>query len=1364
MNNPNKITFICRVTDDSVFKECEAYIDSLILPEGMQMETVTIKEPMTDGEAYQKAMLASDSKYKVYLQQNVFLVYKKFISELIHLFATHPNLGIISAIGAKTPQVGGRWRDSAQKYGKRIEYSDWKMKVSAFLQPVEAYESVAQLDGALLATQYDLPWRVDLLKGRAFLGETRSREFINAGYEAGVPRQTESWTLFDQSLDELDLYEKEDRIGFLNCYSHDLFPKVSVLIPTYNRPDYVRLALESVLQQSYRNIEIIIGDDSTNDDTEILMQDYIHQYPRIRYFRNQTNLGQFDNSLRCMELAEGEYINFLMDDDLFHPQKIERMMEYYLGEDGQSIRLVTSHRAVMDGKGELRNEHQLNVGPFQQNTILLGIDFANLLLKHNWNFIGEPTTVLFRKSDLTEPFGVFVGRRYGCNVDSATWLNLLSEGKAVYLTETLSYFRIHKGQQLQSEKMLLMGAEDYAHEIINAREKGYLLKEEDYLVAVNNCSAYLDKVRNQLGGESSHEQLEIYYDELKKISSDQIRTPLVSILIPSFNRSYYLELALNSALKQIYQNIEIIICDDSTNDDVQKTVTPYLQKDSRILYYRNKTNLGQYENSLKCMELSSGEYINFLKDDDLLHPEKIERMMSYFLNDYGKRISLVTSGRQLIDGLGNPLSEQPKPLFAETTTVDGTVLGDYVLKLQMNVIGGPSTVLFRKEALSEPFGTFSGKRYGCNVDLASWLNLLSAGVAVYIPEPLSSFRIHGDKQQHSLKMRIAGLMDFAHQILKGYEKGFLLDFHSMDEAIRRWLQIYMDFIKTEFGSVHDDQDYMNLLDTIDEMQQRLRSVNKNNKRNAPLISVLIPAYNRPKFLEQAIQSVILQTYPNFELVICDDSTNDNVEIMIQPYLQKYPWIRYYRNEVNLNIENPRKCFNLAKGEYVNYLMDDDLFHPFKLEKMAHYLENPNFCLITSYRAMIDENGKLLPDIGATARMFNEDKVINGIALGNHVLTSLINVIGEPTTVLLRKRDIGSFGTFQGKEYTMINDLATWLSLLSKGSAVYIAEPLSFFRQHQGQNQKNPKYLVEAIGDYANVIEDSRKSGFLVKEQDYRRALRRFMQTSLEIIDFYNEWGLQSVLTEKKATEHCANVLTKLVEYKDPYFCPCCGNRFAKFLPLPEHYRSPRYVFEMYNTETALCPVCFSHDRERLYRIYLEQEEDLNKGPVRILHVAPEHNLRDWLTKHETVSYTCGDLYPTDETIDRLDITAIHYDEGSFDIILCSHVLEHVPDDLKAMQELYRVMKPGGWGILQVPLALNLEETYEDFSIVSPEERLIAFGQEDHVRVYAKDYTDRLKKCGFVIEVFNYAERHSIVEAKRIGLSSTDNLYIVKKPS
>jgi len=438
-------------------------------------------------------------------------------------------------------------------------------------------------------------------------------------------------------------------------------PLVSVLIPTYNRPHYFEKALCSVLEQTYPNIEIIIGDDSTNDETEKVLQKYLYDHSNIIYIKNKSTLGQFENSRMLFHKAKGEYINFLMDDDLFHVNKIEKMMKYFLNDLDNEIKLVTSHRQVMDAEGNLLPDVYSTMRLFYTDTIIDGSQLGKMMIMNQKNYIGEPTTVLFRKSDLTEPYGVFDKRRYLCNVDVASWLSLLSKGKAVYIAETLSYFRLHSNQQLNESNKMMDGLEDFSHSIIIAGEKyGFLSSEEELDRAITN---FLDYARRIVPSSILY-SLDYYQQiKLKKINIEKKKQrmninshlPKVSILIPAYNRPHYLELALKSALNQTYENIEIIISDDSTNDEVKTMIQPYLKEHECITYVKNENPLVA-ENFNQCIELATGEYINFLLDDDLFHLEKIERMMKYFFEL--ENIAFVTSYRELIDENGEVLPPQ----------------------------------------------------------------------------------------------------------------------------------------------------------------------------------------------------------------------------------------------------------------------------------------------------------------------------------------------------------------------------------------------------------------------------------------------------------------------------------------------------------------------------------------------------------------------------------------------------------------------------------------------------------------------------------------------------------------------------------
>jgi predicted SAM-dependent methyltransferase len=193
-----------------------------------------------------------------------------------------------------------------------------------------------------------------------------------------------------------------------------------------------------------------------------------------------------------------------------------------------------------------------------------------------------------------------------------------------------------------------------------------------------------------------------------------------------------------------------------------------------------------------------------------------------------------------------------------------------------------------------------------------------------------------------------------------------------------------------------------------------------------------------------------------------------------------------------------------------------------------------------------------------------------------------------------------------------------------------------------------------------------------------------------------------------------------------YTDPIDGKSFRKFLPYGYGKQRPN----------VLSPSTLSLERHRLLWLYLKNETDFFTAQKKVLHIAPEQCFLKLFKKQNNLQYITADLYSPIADV-KADICDLPFEDNSFDIIFCNHVLEHIEDDKKAMSELYRVLKPKGLGIFQIPQDLSLNETYEDFSITSEEERKKHFGQYDHVRVYGKDYFDRLRAVGFTVNEIDY---------------------------
>jgi len=254
-----------------------------------------------------------------------------------------------------------------------------------------------------------------------------------------------------------------------------------------------------------------------------------------------------------------------------------------------------------------------------------------------------------------------------------------------------------------------------------------------------------------------------------------VTAPLVSVLIPAY-RAIWFKQALQSALAQTYQNIEIIISDDSPNEDIQQIVKSETQGDARVTYIRNDPPLGALGNFLNCFSRAQGEFIKFLNDDDLLAPTCIEKMLHAFREH--PSVTLVTSYRKCIDEAGNELSDIPatRLLSKRDCELEGISCANALISLQTNFIGEPSTVMFRKVDLiwvKPHLATFGGMMAKGVGDMAMWLNLLGRGNAFYIAEPLSSFRIHAGQRQNEPSIREAGLQTLRGFIFHGRRLGLM---------------------------------------------------------------------------------------------------------------------------------------------------------------------------------------------------------------------------------------------------------------------------------------------------------------------------------------------------------------------------------------------------------------------------------------------------------------------------------------------------------------------------------------------------------------------------------------------------------------
>lgn len=470
-----KIAVILWIRREENREKQRMYLRALEIPEGYTVEVVEISEGEYRTEAYELGRRKTDAKYKVYLDENAVVVDETFLTRILQLFASDELIGMIGMVGTEKIPTSGACAWANKRIGKVIDFDGRAFNMGAI---EGAYHPVEAVDGFLIATQYDLPWRADLFRTDVFWDTAQSTEYRRAGYKVVVPKQEDYWCIAGWSKEKV--YDVESQQKFLDEYSKDVFPLVSVVITTHNRVGYFKEALDSVLNQTYRNIEVFITDDSDNTETKELVVEYqkkdsriIYEYhPDFDFYQNWDRGQSYDN-------PKAVYVNWLMDDDKFLPNKIAEMVDCY--EQYDRIALVTSYRDRIDKNGKIIEGDDWQP-LFQENVRVDGAAMGRSLLCSCVNNIGEPTTALMKKEYmLNGRFGFSGDEGKYLLHDYATWLHCLQYGDLYYISKPLSQFRLHAGQDQRDPATILRCVTGIGLNIKHAWEKKIYLETPDAL-------------------------------------------------------------------------------------------------------------------------------------------------------------------------------------------------------------------------------------------------------------------------------------------------------------------------------------------------------------------------------------------------------------------------------------------------------------------------------------------------------------------------------------------------------------------------------------------------------------------------------------------------------------------------------------------------------------------------------------------------------------------------------------------------------------------------------------------------------------------------------------------------------------------
>lgn len=490
--NDRKIAVIAQC-DPNGISAIRPYIDALDIPNGYEVELIEVRPDGNVADTYRRAMEASDAKYKIYLAPGSILLRLNFFAEMLHVFED-PMIGVMGLVGTAQLSTTGVLATSPFVKG-RLLYADDTDFNGADIDG--EMEQVMAVSGDLIATQYDIPWRSDLFHRDCFFIEAQCIEFQRKGYRTVVPKQEEAWLLSGKKEFQ---YDEASREVFLDTYSSEIYPLVSIVIPTFERPHYFRLALESVLAQTYRNLDIFITDNSHNTETADMMRRDFSRDPRIHY-EHHPSYGVYENwaCARSYDNADARYVNWLMDDDLFLPDKIALMMDAFFAHPDLS--LVTSYRELIDADGKKLPDLNVTCPIAAEITKFSGEMIGTEILVNLMNFVGEPTTALLKKSFLLNGHDLGFSGKEGkyLTSDFTTWLRLLSQGNMMYFPQPLSKFRWHDGNEQLHPKSRIRGIICWALTIRTAIESNMYLcdlttRRKAIVGWINMANAFLHAV------------------------------------------------------------------------------------------------------------------------------------------------------------------------------------------------------------------------------------------------------------------------------------------------------------------------------------------------------------------------------------------------------------------------------------------------------------------------------------------------------------------------------------------------------------------------------------------------------------------------------------------------------------------------------------------------------------------------------------------------------------------------------------------------------------------------------------------------------------------------------------------------------
>lgn len=577
------------------------------------------------------------------------------------------------------------------------------------------------------------------------------------------------------------------------------------------------------------------------------------------------------------------------------------------------------------------------------------------------------------------------------------------------------------------------------------------------------------------------------------------------------------------------------------------------------------------------------------------------------------------------------------------------------------------------------------------------------------------------------------------------------------------------------------------------------------------VSILIPAF-KPDYLGRTLISALQQTFEDIEILIGDDTVDGALEAIATR--SGDPRVRYFHHGFQDPVRNAQTLWNKAEGEYVKWLFDDDILMPTSVAALVDALRlHPESALAFHERVFIDQKDAVTYAPPALQKV-GDCALIDRQFLIDQLLANVHNFIGEPSNVMVVRDRVDPLTTFgyQSSQLDFLNDVAMYLNLAEQAPLVAVGGYLSAFRQHGAQlsNRSSPNTSA-GLYEWEWMVRGEAAAGRLsaaglvsaqqrLKERytneggalpEIGRLLANLDElTQRPAHELLDDAGFQANLAfareavaERRAASNAqrvaalaqaaaeASVETETVAAAEPdtpqNICAVCETPVAAWLPQPIGGRDIDFLLQIDVIGSTLhkyqCPNCGCNDRDRhlwLYFAFTGLLEDASNK--RILHIAPEARLEPRIRALQPREYIAGDLFPRSPQHRRINVEALDFPSGYFDLIICNHVLEHVDHPEAALAEFSRCLAPGGHLVAQTPYSPLLKHTFELNQPATVAFKTRYFGQNDHVRMFGADIGELFKAAGFSGDLYPHERVFGDVDADLWGCNEHEPFFLFAK--